>query len=475
MSFCDKLCISCGELGTIYVNYSRYHRVCDGHKHQLLSLVIVCKYCTSFVTVVQNIENDLNLNGPTLLHTESSKEPGSDDKNQLGLTLHQTETLNEKIFEDENKIGPTLYKTKSSNNLEFEKKNNINSTESLKKQVFENKNQICSNCNNAEAVQALKCSHKVCVSCYNIKENCLLCINQDFYDKLRLESGKCWSCDIEGPTKRINCEHTYCLECTERFSSCPDCLELPEPSLELPKTNFFRCASCNKEFKQNSNQKSENLEYCILECKGNHKICIKCFQKNNLCKVCPKTQNDKYKCTNCSLSCIPYKLGCGHAVCYNCSYKNDKCIICKHLISHGFCKNCKRKSPKIEIMKCLHNGCEKCIEFNYCFKCLFEFPDLTMPSNNRCISILCKQETRHKIKLVCGHFLCFSCLKNRISKLGYSCVDCCISSIKECRKCKKNFIWVVEGKFIKRSCCNKTYCKICYRKITFSKFHICKD
>ena len=321
------------------------------------------------------------------------------------------------------------------NNLEAERKRfkeSCSEIDNVKYPTVE----ACESCNRNNTMLKLgSCNHALCGNCAS-KTNCLKC---------EIINHLCDRCNSRECNSRKLCGHRFCSVCIHQ--ECPKC------TAEKPKK---KCCSCQ----------GKSTNYMKLDC--NHHQCFECEVK---CSVCNKCR--KFECKRCLKQCskLEYK-NCGHNLCIEC-YKeeadNIKCRLCRVTV----CPMCKEKGHMEKVFICGHSGCEYCFSPEVrCYTCVFSKTKLKQGETSidayyetrNCFA--CKQIFDCK-RLMCGDFICRKCVyKCKVKYLNYLCVDCCLMKEKVCIDCEKNCIWQTNQKELHKICCNKYFCRFCFRKRT---------
>lgn len=327
MIFCDSACIMCDQIGTNFINFSRYHRVCQQHTEQVFSSgKIKCKHCKSTVRTCRQL----------YIKENPSIQPINDTWNIVEALPSQL-TLKSKCPHGrclERNYCPLC---------------NLSSSVEIPKK--------CVSCANiSDQSIELKCnsSHFQCFRCFQDELPCKICPNYKHEMIICRQCGN--GCQ---PTVGF-CIHHVCFTCKENKSFCPDC----RVSLEWKN----HCPNCNERI-----ERVLSLDCC-------HWGCNKCKQ-NIYCFQCAFKNNSFIKaqipitCSICKIESIIFAvLKCGHFVCFNCRSVpfinlDYSCIDCCFQ-NPGICFKCKKQS----IWEILSEGStlKQCCQTKFCLYCYGE-------------------------------------------------------------------------------------------------------
>ena len=247
-------------------------------------------------------------------------------------------------------------------------------------------------------------------------------------------------------------------------------LKKPNPDPIIPRTQIppnrpemFPCVFCNK-FHEATLCPSREISHCDLclrtkneylnEYRCGHKACAGCFLQGE-CTLCDHQYIDCEHCGTKGASLID----CGHRACSNCRFNRKLCKIC----GCNFCGGCKKNNL---VFKCGHQGCDQCMQNDYCFGKGCVKKNLSSKFGIR-ECYLCKIDRKKVMKMLCGHFLCEKCFKEKIGIAKFVCWDCKDRfAFMKCEKCQMIIKWEPIGiTRMKKLCCNILYCPISYKEL----------
>lgn len=285
----------------------------------------------------------------------------------------------------------------------------------------ENQLVYCLNCevDTIRQCQIKDCNKKLCLSCWNICNQCDLIMCS--------KVGHSLNC--------LNCEEKMCENHYHNCSSCnknKDDLNFKKLCLKNCTNKCSFCNNINNNLCSVENHKNNYVTN--LNC--GHNVCRECLSGCAKCKnvvvSCPKCIVNYYfhKCKFCEF----YLCNVCSRYCKNCEDNYcpfNKCVNCNK-ISHDKCSNCinvvtgkaNKTSKKIarnkcnQCLKCLEN-CDKCAKkFVCCEDCYNEykkklklnFNDLNFKKNSN-LNEICENLKLEKDLKVCEMFKCNDCSK----------------------------------------------------------------
>jgi hypothetical protein len=328
----SRTCLICESPLIYYVNYSKYHGVCENHKNDL-NVILKCNWCKRFIKV---------------------------------------------YFYEEVVTCDVCSQEKLCMSLQCRHKFCRNCSPSDFCRVCY---KICDECNLQTPVLVKPCKHCYCQNCAPIGNYCSVCeprfcenckskISSNFDDCDKCY-GKCYMCNHKGFITSFDCTHQLCNRCTGgtvfycNLCSQSVCKKCRNDMKKLKKCNkhavCFRCLNIywqNECLECNGRDKYKCIK-CnsvgeIRKCsQGNHQFCLKCF--NNICEICTHP---------CCICCNSFRGDllkihkCGHLICDNCNSSGNQntCHLCRDLI---FCKSCGEPANWIENGK-LKKKCSNC-------------------------------------------------------------------------------------------------------------------
>lgn len=146
-------------------------------------------------------------------------------------------------------------------------------------------------------------------------------------------------------------------------------------------------------------------------------------------------------------------------ICKICFIETKKKIESSKILCENCCEACNSQNLKF---RCGHKGCNYCyFDGNCCFKCWKIFK---APEEKVCFKCM---KIKFPVQLFCGHYICKKCrAAKKIKRFNYCCIECCLSKIKVCLKCKKICRWKIDNdkNLIHKKCCDEYYCSLCFDK-----------
>lgn len=517
MSFCDELCLLCSSSGKIYVNLSRFHKVCEecipliGEKitanciHCKAKLLLVkdffsCSSCGFGIPDYKCSENHLRCVNCSKYCTQCLRSKCEICQNQLENACIECRKINMQIFADKmcsgcfsicfNKInkpeickncgGKFCRKCSSAGCLKSRFKcgcngcplclqtQTCNKCKSISNQTFQNKRHQIHEASSPNLISAVK-----------KKDFPVSAMSSKTLDPPRRQNSKsfcessnhCSTCQINQAIVKKPCGHWVCASCVleEACSACElpnlsvqcDYCHINSPiSLKKLKCNHSICLDCSKNEKQCPccEQYPGKCETCktrglVVRKKCDHPMCQECIRKRTWCKMC-----FKYNCEKCGTKVneIFMNKKCLHklcVVCYSKTSEGERCSKCQR----KFCPNCFEVVDEFTKFECEHLGCYKCsIDSPRCYNCAFSKSSLRNPQQSYITGVCFKCNFNDTVcKLFCGDSVCFKCQKKYVaSEFNYSCIICCLTKQKICVTCKKLCIWeLIDDKGLLRKNC----------------------
>ncbi|OMJ77084.1 hypothetical protein SteCoe_22125 [Stentor coeruleus] len=430
MSNCKKKCLmkGCSEPTKYYVNYSRYHTVCENHiitENQF----IICSICNNKIQCYADLEIKCKIAAkPSLSIPQNQNISYQENENESKAKLANFTAFSSNEIKPATKIqnfAQPLVASIISQNRVIE--------EAKKTQEYTKK--LCNfpNCSSKKTRSTCKehnycdfhhpkienyCSSCKCIKC---KKNngcylndcgplCEKCI------KLKI----CFVCASTDRTKLVEkCKHYLCSKHFNEnyFCYCTKCSKCQQELVNINSSTLL-CDNCNKKPCPQCNQKSDTLytNYCSHEKCADcfNKPCNQCIQETNLTEVSYNTypSNEinylQYPiCDICNISTQDiHFLQCQHKLCTNCietypalCQKHLLCALCSK--SYSYCPHCWtciscKKIVSQESPLCSHNLCEDCRTQAYCENAPYWYCQ-------RCNQI------RNSQIIICEHGFCQAC------------------------------------------------------------------
>ncbi|OMJ76746.1 hypothetical protein SteCoe_23807 [Stentor coeruleus] len=461
MFTCKKKCLisNCTNKCEYYVNYSRFHKVCQAHLIKQNSF-IKCEVCNNTIECYSNLDNPniteykkIISSIQNFIHNTQTSEPEPEIKSNSTEQLTKPNHQSQNFINNTNK-GTTI-KACFFINCKSKKTKAVCSEHSFCERHFPNKQNFCPSCKCSKCKKNSACFLYPCGSlcqekCNNFRTCCYLCCSRDKSKKIEgcnhylckehyIEDFLCYciKCCIcnKGLVRKKNVDTLLCDECSQK--TCPQCKELAI-SLFKDKCNHNRCDKCINEpcyFCTNDNNTIKNA-LCV-NCKASPSTDKTC-SKHPKCEDCEHIfagvqcifcQNpEDFKCSSCK-NYYPFVLSwkCTHKLCSMCIENQEYCPLCPKIINCTQCLNAQATDFSCE----LHPKCINCILlFDSCIIC-YEFKD-----TYKCD--LCNIYSPDVKELVCKHKMCLKCQKNphplcvRHSFCAY-----CAKVYKDCPSCLK--------------------------------------
>lgn len=319
---CSTYCMRCQNIGTYYVNYSKYHKMCTTCSNHKYSGILECFHCKSLL---------FSLPECYIQCEEINSSLQIDHKVKQSIYLNDQNIISKAIQESPILINELIYKDCQLCLKPFEEsliiKNQIlevciNCAKTIKEAQGECEKVPCISCESIETTE-LRCGHYRCQDCIK-PQQCSNCFNNFDFECCSTECGQAL-CE-----KYAGCQHPKCPKCPNNlYCFDKNCIE----------RNFKH--SIGELKKCTIDQKNYVSEYLILNC--GDAVCKNCFtfnlaSTNFYCFYCI----EKLKKINCFYCKVPMEWA---YILDNYIYKNccrkSYCLICYSEVDQTLVHKCK--------------------------------------------------------------------------------------------------------------------------------------
>lgn len=455
--FCDQLCLKCDRLGGFYVNFSKYHALCDLHIHEgiLNNILVDCNHCHSNVLFIYDVISRPSMKKTIILfkfrNYDSMTLKLSSPNNVKSVKLSNNMKNDSSAKKLNSNTGSSVSNTVNIIQLPYSKNRPLSESTGLSKitdlNSLINKSEI-SNFNKAMKIPSPG------------QNNRLLSESQKHEKPLKkieiniIPSKPIDDCDIDtSPLEETKINSIY--KTIQIFSNDKDfkkefSIPTPDP-VEKEFCHMHRdLPAVKREYYFHFNLRSVSPSPLPI-------------RSNNILTINDKDDINPSKKLAPNTSCIKIPVRSERNICINC-YDFAKIAVYG---AKMLCKNCKEsKNSDAMNFLCSHNGCELCyFEGTCCFKCWVKEH---ISEDKGCFKCLKKRDS---VRLFCGHFICKKCRKQKkIKRFNYSCIECCFNKVKRCLSCNKISEWEIieENSLLHKKCCDNYYCLYCFdKKIKF--------
>lgn len=461
MLTCKKKCLisTCTNKCEYYVNYSRYHRVCQTHIIKE-DCYIKCEVCGNTIECLVDLDNKsideykqiISSNKTFNLNAKSS-EPEPEIKSNFEGHIKKDNQLSQNSINNAN--NEAKKKICFYLNCKSKKTKAVCSEHSFCEIHFPKKQNFCPCCRCSKCKKFQGCFLYPCgplceVQCNKFRNCCYICCSRDRPRQMEQCSHylckehhiedflcyciKCCKCD-KGLVRKKNLETLLCDDCSQE--SCPQCNKLVM-SLFNDKCNHSRCKMCiNDPCSFCNNDKNTMKNPICINCKANpsiEKTCLKhpkCEECEHIfagvqCIFCQDPED--FKCSSCN-NYYPIVLSwkCLHKLCSMCIENQDNCPLCPKNIKCIQCLNAQATNfsckfhPRCEDCAIVFDDCIFCYELKDAYKCMF-----------------CHNYNPNVTDLPCKHKMCLKCKKNHQPLcVEHSFCACCAEVYEDCPSCLK--------------------------------------
>lgn len=381
MNNCKKKCLiqDCIKPTKYYVNYSRYHRVCEEHKINE-NQFIICSICNNKIQCYEKLEISCKEDAKSSPSIKQAPHMNYPDGN-IGLAAK----VQNFAYPIVAAAIPKTHKEEVKKNLEFTKKScNYPNCPSKKAKNTCKEHSFCDyhypkNLNYCSSCKCIRCKMNSGCYLYDCGPLCEKCKNLKC----------CFACAATDNTKQVEkCKHYLCEKHFNKnyFCYCIKCSNCHQGLVNTINSSNLLCDNCSQKTCPQCNQKSSLL----YTNKCSHEKCADCFSKP--CNQCAIVTNIEANSAE---------------IAYNTYPSNEN-----NYIQYPVCDICQLNQQEIHYLQCQHKLCTRCIE-TYPALCQKHLLCALCTSTNQycpyCWNCFSCKKTVTQENPLCSHSLCEEC------------------------------------------------------------------